>query len=81
MTDALTTTIEARTEQVAAIADPVERYESAREARARIKEGDREFMRIQQDAVRALKPGRTWAEVGSMLGVTGSRAEQLATGR
>lgn len=81
MTDALTTTIETATERVAAIADPVERYNAAREIRGQIADGDRELRLIQQRTVKSLKTDRTWAEVGRMIGVSGSRAEQLATGR
>lgn len=81
MTNALTAAIAATTEEVAAIEDLVERYEAARQARALVKDGDRTLMLIQQEVANALKPGITWAEVGRMLGITGSRAEQVARGR
>jgi NADH:ubiquinone oxidoreductase subunit E len=81
MTNALTAAIAATTEEVAAVEDLVERYEAARQARALMKDGDRVLMLIQQEVAESLKPGRTWAEVGTMLGVTGSRAEQVAKGR
>jgi hypothetical protein len=81
MTNALTAAIAATTEEVAAVEDLVERYEAARRARVLLKDGDRNLMLIQQEVAEALKPGRTWAEVGTMLGVTGSRAEQVAKSR
>jgi hypothetical protein len=81
MTNALTAAIAATTEEVAAVEDLVERYEAARQARTLYKNGDRDLMLIQQEVTNTLKPGRTWAEVGSMLGITGSRAEQVARGR
>jgi hypothetical protein len=81
MTNALTAAIAATTEEVAAVENPVERYDAARRARTLIKDGDREFMLIQQEVTNSLKDGRTWAEVGALLGITGSRAEQVAKGR
>ena len=81
MTNALTAAIAATTEEVAAVEDPVERYEAARQARTVIKDGDRDLMLIQQEIANFLKPGRTWAQVGAMLSITGSRAEQVAKGR
>lgn len=81
MTNALTAAIAATTEEVAAVEDPVERYEAARQARTFIKDGDRDLMLIQKEIVNSLKPGRTWAQVGAMLSITGSRAEQVAKGR
>lgn len=81
MTDALTAAIETVTEQVAAISDPIERYQAARKIRVQLGDGDRTLMSIQQKVAAGLKPGRTWAEVGDLLGVTGSRAEQIAKER
>lgn len=81
MTNTLTASIEAAKEAVATIEDPVERYQEARRVRTQLHEGDRELMLIQQQVAESLKSGRTWAEVGAMLGVTGSRAEQIAKGR
>jgi len=81
MTDALTTAIETVTEQVAAISDPIERYETARRVREELGHGDRQLMLIQQEVASGLKSDRTWAEVGDLLGVTGSRAEQIARER
>lgn len=81
MTEALTTAIEAAAEEVAAIADPVERYSRARDIRAHLISGDHRLKDIQQAVANDLKVGRTWAQVGEKLGVSGSRAEALAKGR
>lgn len=82
MTDALTETLEATVAEVAAHEDPVERYHAAREARALIREnGDQALHAIQKAVVQELRSGRTWAEVGKLLGTSGSRAEALASGR
>ncbi|MFJ7111774.1 hypothetical protein OG411_29885 [Streptomyces pseudogriseolus] len=81
MTNALTDTITAAVEDVAAIADPVERYQKARERRTELQSGDRSLRIIQQRVAQELKDGRTWAEVGALLDVSGSRAEQIAKGR
>lgn len=81
MTNALTDSITAAVDDVAAIADPVERYQKARERRTELQTGDRSLMLIQQAVAQELKTGRTWAEVGALLEVTGSRAEQIAKGR
>lgn len=82
MTDALTEAQEAKVAEVVSHADPAERYAAAREARAQNRENyDRRLQEIQKDAVRELRPGRTWAEVGKMIGTTGSWAEALVSGR
>lgn len=81
MTDALTAAHEKATAVVAAIADPIERYQAARDAREKISEANGALQRIQRDVVLELRPGRTWAEVGDLIGVTGSRAEAIAKER
>ena len=81
MTNALTDSIETAAAAVAAIADPVERYQAARDERAKLAAGDRTFMEIQQAVAWELYETRTWAEVGEALGVSGSRAEAIAKGR
>jgi hypothetical protein len=82
MTDALTEAQEAKVAEVVAHADPAERYAAAREARARNRETyDRRLQEIQKEAVRELRPGRTWAEVGKLIGTTGSWAEALVSDR
>jgi hypothetical protein len=81
MTNALTTSLKAAVTDVAAIPDLVERYQEARRRRTELGETDRELMLVQQAVAEELKEGRTWADVGRLLGVTGSRAEQIAKGR
>lgn len=81
MTEALTTAIEDAIGDVEATADPVERYHQARLIRAQLIDGDHKLKAIQQAVANDLKDGRTWAQVGEALGVTGSRAEALAKGR
>jgi hypothetical protein len=82
MTDALTEAQEAKVAEVAAHEDLIERYHAAREARAQTKVTfDQPLHEIQRAVVRELRPGRTWAEVGRMIGTSGSWAEALATGR
>jgi hypothetical protein len=81
MTEALTAAIEAETGRLATIDDPVERFRAARRIRESLAHGDRAAKAIEKAAVVELKEGRPWREVGELLGVTGSRAEQIAKGR
>jgi hypothetical protein len=81
MTDALTEYANAEAAPVAAIADPIERFEAAKNERAKHNAADRALMEIQKAVVWELYEGRTWAEVGDLLGFSGSRAEALARGR
>lgn len=81
MTEALTTAIADTEEEVAAVADPVERYHQARIVRAQLIEADHKLKAVQRTVANDLKAGRTWAQVGEVLGVSGSRAEALAKGR
>ncbi|MFV8127513.1 hypothetical protein [Streptomyces syringium] len=81
MTEALKAAVATAVAEVAAIPDLVERYQAARSTRGQLSEGDRALKLVQQEIARLLKPGKTWAEVGKILGVTGSRAEQIAKGR
>lgn len=81
MTDALTEAIEARFEDIEAIEDPVERFRMGRELRATCADTEQRVIRIEQAIAEELKEGRTWFAVGKLLGVTGSRAEQIAKGR
>lgn len=81
MTEALTSVIESETERLDNITDPVERYKAAREVRAEIDRGDLAVKAVQQRAVNELKEGRPWREVGTLIGVSGSRAEQISRGK
>lgn len=79
MTQNLRAAIQADAADVSAIPDLVERYHAARRCRD-VLDGDRTFKDIQQSVVLALKEGRSWREVGELLGVSGSRAEQISRG-
>jgi hypothetical protein len=81
MTDALTEFLEEKVAHVAAIEDPVQRGLAAREARDQLATSDRALYAIQRAAVRELKPGRTWAEVGRLFGRSHAWAEAIAAGR
>lgn len=81
MTEALTSTIESETGRLAQIPDAVERFHAARELREALTVGDRKVRDLERDAVCELKEGRPWREVGELLGMSGSRAEQIARGR
>lgn len=81
MTDALTDAIETATNAVTAIDDPVERFKKARDLRTELADADRALLDIQRDVVWTLYEGRTWADVGKLLGFSGSRAEAIARGR
>lgn len=75
MTEALDTATTSLISALTAISDDVERYEAAEELKARI---DREVKQVKADIAKSLYDGRSWAAVGRMLGVTGSRAEQIS---
>lgn len=81
MTNALTQPLVAAETEVLATGDLIERYMAARENRAEIAASDRRHMEIQRDVVWKLYEGRTWAEVGKLLHISGSRAEAIARGR
>lgn len=59
------------------ISDDVERYQAAKSLEARL---DGDFKEIKAKVARNLYDGRTWEQVGGLLGVTGSRAEQISRG-
>lgn len=81
MTEALTSAIESETGRIASIEDLVERFRAVRLFREDIADGDRIGREMEQAIVAELKEGRPWREVGALLGVSGSRAEQIAKGR
>ncbi|ARX81556.1 hypothetical protein SMD44_00954 [Streptomyces alboflavus] len=81
MTDALDEAIEAATQDVTAISDPVASFRATREVRAQLNAGDRRLIEHEKRMVWLLREGRTWEEVGEMLGFSGSRAEAIARGR
>jgi hypothetical protein len=81
MTEALTSAIESETARITGIEDAVERFREVREFRAAMADGDRIGREMERAIVAELKQGRPWREVGELLGVSGSRAEQIAKGR
>lgn len=78
MTEAFTAALSNETALVVAVDDPVDRFEAIRAMRQVIAETDRVLRGAQGRTVLTLKEGRTWAEVGALVGVTGSRAEQIS---
>lgn len=81
MTEALTSAIESETGRLAQITDAAERFHATRKLREELIAVDRRFQEIERAAVVELKEGRPWREVGELLGVSGSRAEQIARDR
>jgi hypothetical protein len=81
MTEALTSAIESETGRITSIDDLLERFREVRKFREAMAAGDRIGRELEQTIVAELKHGRAWREVGELLGVSGSRAEQIAKGR
>lgn len=81
MTEALATAIETAASALTDIVDPVERYHAARKLRVQVDEVSRIIKAVQQRAVIELHTDRPWREVGELLGVSGSRAEQISRGK
>ncbi|WP_405699116.1 hypothetical protein OG209_05340 [Streptomyces sp. NBC_01383] len=75
----MTDTLEARaTSLVAAIkeiSDEVERYQAVKDLEVQL---DADFKGVKAEIALNLHEGRTWQQVGDLLGVTGSRAEQIS---
>ncbi|MGH3584697.1 MAG: hypothetical protein ACRDQ0_00070 [Pseudonocardia sp.] len=75
----MTNTLEARaTSLVAAIreiSDDVERYQAVKELEAHL---DTNLKGVKAEIAQNLHEGRSWQQVGDLLGVTGSRAEQIS---
>jgi hypothetical protein len=65
-------------EITAQISDPVERFRKLEELGKLL---DRDVKEAKAATVFELKESRPWREVGELLGVSGSRAEQIAKGR
>lgn len=75
MTRALDTAENALINAITDISDDVERYQAVRDLEARL---NQTFKQIKADAAKSLHDGRSWNQVGKLLGVTGSRAEQVS---
>lgn len=63
------------------IDDLVARYRKSREIRAEVEESARLVKSKQQEIVLELKANRSWREVGELLDISGSRAEQISRGK
>lgn len=77
MTESVDTAERALIAAVREISDDVERYQAVKDLEGRIGASLRE---IKAEAARNLYDGRSWSQVGELLGVTGSRAEQISRG-
>ncbi|MET7429604.1 hypothetical protein ABZT16_11480 [Streptomyces flaveolus] len=77
MTEALETAERALIEAVREIGDDVERYQAVKELEARL---DTSLRKVKAEIAIALHEERSWNQVGKLLGVTGSRAEQISRG-
>lgn len=75
MTEALDTATASLISELNGISNDVERYKAAEALKARI---DREVKTVKAEVAKSLYEGRSWASVGELLGVTGSRAEQIS---
>lgn len=62
---------------IAPVSDPVERYQAVKELEQLV---DQKVKEARADIANELHIGRPWSEVGKLLGVTGSRAEQISRG-
>jgi hypothetical protein len=63
------------------VEDLAERFRTARARRAEIALEDRSLKAVEKDVVWTLYEGRTWKQVGEILGFSGSRAEAIARSR
>lgn len=77
MTPALDTAIASVLAALQEVEEPVERYEAFRLAEAKL---IAEFRKGRAAIATELHDGRSWAQVGTLLKVTGSRAEQISRG-
>jgi len=75
MTDSLEAAAVALVDELNKISDDVERYQATKSLEARL---DKDLKGIKAKVAQNLYDGRTWGEVGELLGVTGSRAEQIS---
>jgi hypothetical protein len=75
MTASLDTYADALIDAARAIEDPSARYEAVKAVEARLGHG---WKQVKAEAAKELYEGRTWEQVGDILHVTGSRAEQIS---
>ena len=77
MTPAEEAAIQTLVDAMLATSDLVKRYQEAKEVEAAFVAHVKE---IKADITKRLYEGRSWNGVGDLLGVTGSRAEQISRG-
>ena len=75
MTESLDVAESTLIDAVREISDDVERYHAVRELEVRL---DQSLKQVKAEAAQNLHEGRSWSQVGELLGVTGSRAEQIS---
>ncbi|NUL14492.1 hypothetical protein [Streptomyces lunaelactis] len=75
MTDSLDDRERALIAAINEISDDVERYQAVRGLEDRLALA---FKQMKADAAKSLHDDRPWSQVGKLLGVTGSRAEQIS---
>ncbi|MFE9886844.1 hypothetical protein [Streptomyces scopuliridis] len=75
----MTDTLDARATSLVAtireISDDVERYQAVKELEMRL---DSDLKQVKAEIALTLHEERSWQQVGELLGVTGSRAEQIS---
>ncbi|MFE2047958.1 hypothetical protein ACFXAS_05585 [Streptomyces sp. NPDC059459] len=77
MTQAPDTAYNTLVNALESVDDLVERY---RHIKAIEDQFETDMKRLKADVTRSLYEGRTWAQVGELIGVTGARAEQISRG-
>jgi hypothetical protein len=77
MTDPLEAARVSLVDALKEISDDVERYQAVKVLEAWL---DGALREVKATAATNLYAGRTWGQVGELLGVTGSRAEQISRG-
>jgi DNA-directed RNA polymerase specialized sigma subunit len=77
MTEALETAERTLIEAVREISDDVERYQAVKELETRL---DNSLREVKAEIAIHLHEERSWSQVGKLLGVSGSRAEQISRG-
>jgi len=75
MTESLGAIETALTDFLGHASDDVERYQEIKKLESRL---DLRLKREKADIANRLHDGRSWSQVGKLLGVTGSRAEQIS---
>ena len=74
-------TLEVVLSAVANLDDPADRLRALARLRTEVDELDEQIRTVLRDTISEARSGeskRTWSEIGDLLGVSGSRAEQLS---